>query len=146
MLSLFPSNTKEQIEQMISMDGRLVTFYVPTEPSGCPICSLDPITQTSTDSFCPICSGSYWIYIFSGWDTTAHVTWGRSEDRDWQTGGMIDNGDCTVKFIFSGWMQEIIDDADYVVVDGRKMDIQRTILRGVPEINRVIVQLKEQEK
>lgn len=146
MLAAFPSNTKDQIEQMILMDGREVSFYIPTNPSGCSLCSLDPITDTSTDSYCPQCSGSYWIYTYSGWDVVAHVTWGRSEDLAWQTGGMLDNGDCTVKFIFSGWMQDIIDDATYVIVDERIMNIQRTTLRGVPEINRAIVHLKEKEK
>lgn len=145
MLAPFPSNTEDAIAQMILMDGRPITFYLATY-SGCYLCDLDPVTDTSTDSFCPVCSGVYWIPTYSGWETTAHVTWGRSEDRAWETGGMLDNGDCTVKFMYSGWMQDIIDEAQYVIVDDREMDIQRTLLRGVPEINRVILTLKEKEK
>lgn len=145
MLPPFPSNTKEQIRQMIDYDGRQVTFYVVESVSGCYLCDLDPISQTSTDSYCPICSGQYWIETYSGWDVTAHVTWGKHDSKQWETGGMIDNGDCTVKFIFSGWMQDIIDDTKYVIVDDREMNIVNVILRGVPEINRVLVNLKEKE-
>ncbi len=145
MLPLFPSNTKDLIEEMIMMDGREVTFYTATY-SGCSDCSLDPVSNTSVDSFCPTCSGEYWIPTYSGWDTIAHVTWGILDNKNWVTGGMLDDGTCTVKFIYSGWMQEIIDNAQYVVVDERVMDVQPgIILRGVPEINRVIVKLKEKE-
>lgn len=144
-LPLFPSNTKDLIEQMILTDGRPVTFYTATY-SGCPICSLDPISDTSVDSFCPVCSGAYWIPTYSGWDVVAHVTWGTLDNKGWETGGMIDNGECTVKFIYSGYMQDIINEAEYVLVDNRTMDVQPgIILRGVPEINRIIVKLKEKE-
>lgn len=146
MLPPFPSNTREIIEQMINMDGREVTFGVIVSQSGCYSCSLDPISNTSTDSFCPVCSGEYWINTYSGWDVTAHVTWGRSEDRDWQTGGMVDNGECSVKFMHTAEAEAIVHSAKYVIVDDREMDIQRIILRGVPEINRVIVNLKEKER
>jgi hypothetical protein len=125
-----------------------VTFNVPVTASGCYNCDLDPISDTSIDSYCPVCSGQYWIYTYSGWDVVAHVTWGRSEEKDWQTGGMLDNGDCQVKFMFSGWMQDILDNTDSVLVDGRIMKTVPggIILRGVPEINRVIVKLREKEK
>lgn len=146
MLPAFPSNTREQIEQMILMDGRTVTFYVIDTLSGCSLCSLDPITNTSTDSFCPTCSGDYWIPTYSGWDVTAHVTWGRSESRAWETGGMLDNGDCTVKYMHTPSGEYMALNAEYVMVDGRKMDIQPGItLRGIPDVNRIIVHLKEEE-
>ncbi len=146
MLPIFPTNTEELIGQMIDMDGRIVTFYTATF-SGCPICSLDPVTDTSVDSYCPVCSGTYWIASYSGWDVQAHVTWGTLDNQNWETGGMVDNGECTVKFIYSGWMDSIIHDAEYVVVDDRTMDVQPgIILRGIPSINRVIVKLKEREK
>lgn len=146
-LPLFPANTKDTIREMIDMIGRDVTFYTKASVSGCYACSLDPFTDTSTDSFCPVCSGQYWIPTYSGWDVKAHVTWGVLDNQQWQTGGMIDNGECTVKFIYSGWMEPIIHDAEYVIVDNRIMDVQPgIILRGVPEINRVIVKLKEKER
>lgn len=132
---------------MINMDGRPVTFYVVASVSGCPSCELDPVTQTSTDSYCPVCSGVYWIPTYSGWGVVAHVTWGQLDRQAWETGGMLDNGECTVKFIYSGYMEPIIHDAAYVVVDDRIMDVQPgIILRGVPQKNRVIVKLKERER
>ncbi len=146
MLAPFPTNTKQLIEEMIQQDGREITFYTATY-SGCSVCSLDPISDTSTDSFCPTCSGLYWIPTYSGWSTIAHVTWGVLDNKGWESGGMLDNGDCTVKFIYSGYMQDIIDNTEYVVVDDREMDVQPgTIFRGVPDINRVIVKLKEKER
>src|SRR5689334_15173581 len=105
MLPTFPNDYVDQIRQMIEIDGRLVSFVVATL-SGCPVCSLDPISNTSTDSFCPTCSGQYWIPTYSGWDIKAHVTWGVLDDQSWATGGMIDNGACTVKFMWSGWMDD----------------------------------------
>lgn len=142
----FPSNTRDTIENIINMIGRDVTFYTVTSLSGCSLCNLDPVSNTSTDSFCPTCSGDYWIPVYSGWVTTAHVTWGKSEDKEWQTGGMVDNGDVTAKFMHSQVAEEIVHNAKYVVLDDRIMDISNIILRGVPDINRIIVKLKERER
>jgi hypothetical protein len=146
MIAPFPSNTRETINDIINEDGRPVSFYVVDTISACPLCSLDPITDTSTDSYCPECSGVYWIYTYSGWDVTAHVTWGKSENRAWETGGMIDNGDCTVKFIYSGGYENIVHSSQYVMVDNRRMNVEKIILRGVPSVNRIIVSLREEEK
>ena len=150
MIPTFPSaaQTRAIITEIIQQDGRQVTFNVVASLSGCWNCTLDPISDTSTDSFCPICSGVHWIPTYSGWDTVAHVTWGKSEDKDWQTGGMIDNGDCTVKFMHTPEAEAIVHAAEYVVVDDRIMQTipGGIILRGVPTINRVIVKLREKEQ
>lgn len=147
MLPEFPNWTRDTIEEMIEKDGRLVTFYTVDTLSGCSLCSLDPISNTSTDSFCPQCSGEYWIPTYSGWDVTAHVTWGKMDNMAWETGGMINNGDCTVKYMYTASGEYMAHNAEYVVVDGRQMDIQPgIILRGIPEINRIIVLLKEKER
>ena len=145
MIAAFPQ-TRETINSIINEDGRDVTFYIVESKSGCQDCSLDPITDTSTDSFCLTCSGEYWIPLFSGWTVTAHVTWGKSESRSWETGGMIDNGDCTVKFIYSGGYEEIVHSSQWVDVDGRYMNVEKILLRGVPEVNRIVVSLKEKER
>src|SRR3990167_8512846 len=108
MIAPFPQNTRVTIEAIINEDGRDVTFFIVDSQIPCPVCDLDPISNTSTDSYCPTCSGEYWINTYSGWTITAHVTWGMSEDRAWETGGMIDNGDCKVKFIYSGVYEEIV--------------------------------------
>lgn len=146
MIAPFPSNTRDVINDIINEDGRPVSFFVVDTVTACPACTLDPVSDTSTDSFCPTCSGMYWIYTYSGWEVVAHVTWGKSESRAWETGGMLDNGDCTVKFIYSGGYEDIVHSSQYVIVDGREMDVERIILRGVPEVNRIIVSLKEKER
>jgi len=146
MLPPFPDNTRELIEEMIGMDGRPVTFYVVDSITSCPICNLDPITNTSTDSFCIICSGEYWIPTYSGATMSGHVTWGKMENRAWETGGMLDNGDCTVKVMHTDEREEIIHSSKFVIVDEREMDVSRIVLRGIPVVNRIIVVLKEKER
>lgn len=145
-LPVFPSNTRETIEQIIDMIGRDVTFYIVDTLSGCNLCTLDPISNTSTDSFCPTCSGEYWIPIYSGWTVKSHVTWGRSEDKAWMTGGIIDDGTATVKFMHTPEAEEIVHSAEWVVVEDREMDVDGITLRGVPEVNRIIVKVKEKER
>lgn len=146
-LANFPTNTREQIEFMIGQDGRDVTFYVIDTLSGCYACSLDPTTNTSTDSFCPVCHGVYWIPTYSGITVSGHVTWGRADSLQWPTGGMVNNGDCQVKVMYSGGQTELLYSAEYVMVDDRKMNVQPNgvIPRGVPEVNRVIFILQEEE-
>jgi hypothetical protein len=146
MIAPFPQGTREIINSMINEVGREVTFYVVESLAFCSVCDLDPITNTSIDSYCTTCSGEYWIPTFSGWNVTAHVTWGKSENRAWDTGGMLDNGDCTVKFIYSGGYEEIVHSSKYAIVDNREMDVEKIILRGIPEVNRIIVSLKEKER
>jgi hypothetical protein len=146
MLPPFPSNTRDLIEQMIDYDGREITIYTVTSLSGCYNCNLDPVSNTSTDSWCPVCSGEYWIPTYSGTDIKAHVTYGAVENKDWVTGGMIDNGQIQVKFMHSAELEEIVHDSKFFVVDGREMNVSKIILRGVPEVNRILVQLKEKER
>jgi hypothetical protein len=62
------------------------------------------------------------------------------------TGGMIDNGDCMVKFMHTAEAEQIVSEAHYVIVDDREMDVKDIILRGVPTVNRILVKLKEKEK
>jgi len=148
MIPAFPTNTRAIITEIINQDGRQVTFNVLATASGCYNCDLDPVSNTSIDSYCPVCSGQYWINTYSGWTTVAHVTWGRSEEKDWQTGGMIDNGECQVKFMHTPEAEDVVYRAEYVVVDQRIMQPLPggIILRGVPEVNRIIVRLREKEK
>jgi hypothetical protein len=146
MLAPFPDNTREQIEEIAGMIWRQVTFYVVDSLTQCPACSLDPITNTSTDSFCVVCSGEYWIPTYSGVTLSGHVTWGASENRAWETGGMLDFGEGTVKVMHTQEIENIIHSSQFVMVDEREMDIKNILLRGVPQINRIIVVLKEKER
>jgi hypothetical protein len=146
MLPQFPLTTRDTIEEIISQIGRDIDFYTVVSVSGCPDCNLNQLTDTSTDSFCETCSGVYWIPTYSGSTMEAHITWGQLDDKSWQTGGMIDNGECTVKVMHDADREEIVNNTEYVVVDGREMDVVNIILRGAPEINRILVKLKEKER
>ena len=137
---------RETVEAIIGQVARDVLFYYPTSLSGCNLCSLDPITNTSTDSFCLQCGGDYWIPTYSGVTMSGKVTWGKSEDKDWQTGGLIDTGDCLVTVLHSTQTENVIFSSEYVEVDGRELDVKDIILRGTPAVNRILVALKEKER
>ena len=142
----FPSNSKDIIEKIITQVGRPVTFYTVVSVSGCYLCAYDPISDTSTDSFCPVCSGEFWIPTYSGSVFTSKVTWGMSEYNDWVTGGHVENGDCELTLLYAPETETIVHDAKYVVVDDRKLNLKKIILRGIkPTYNRILVVLKEKE-
>jgi len=143
MLPLFPANERDFVQEMIDQIGRPVYFYEVISVSGCDLCSLDPIADTSTNSFCPQCSGVYWIYTLSGVELQAHITYGKVDNKSWQTGGIIDDGTVTVKVMYSGGIPELINEAEYVIVDDREFDVVDVDVRGVPTVNRILVRLKE---
>jgi hypothetical protein len=145
-LPLFPENTRETIEEIINMIGRDVTFYGVVSLSGCYACNLDPVAGTSTNSFCPVCSGDYWIPTYSGATLTAHITYGQVDNNNWQTGGIINDGSVTAKVMHSGWVEEWINQTEYVVLDDREYDVVNVDIRGVQPINRILVKLKEKER
>lgn len=147
MTIIWPSNTRAVIENIIDAIGRDVTFYTVTL-SGCPYPgdSLDPVTNTSTNSFCPVCSGKYWIPTWSGTDIKAHVTWKYADLNNWQTGGYVFQGDGIIKIMYSGPYMDIVNATDYAIVDGKTVDIEKITLLGVPTINRIILDFKEREK
>lgn len=146
LIAPFPANTRQYVEAIINQIARDVTFYIVDTLSGCSLCSLDPISNTSTDSFCPLCSGEYWIPTYSGATMSGYVKWGQSEHKDWETGGKIDNGDCIITVLHTAERESIIYSSEYVIVDDREMNFKDIILRGVPQINRILVVLKEKEK
>ncbi len=151
LLPPFPDNARDYIEAMIDMIGRQVEFVSIASLSGCDLCSLDPTTNTSVDSFCPLCSGDYWIPIYSGTQLTAHVTYGRVDNSSWQTGGIVDDGTVTVKVMWSGAdvslaaLPDYMANPEWVIVDGKEYDIVDKNFRGVQPLNRILFRLKEKE-
>lgn len=142
MIITFPTNTREIINAIRSGIGRTITFYreVKTPCSGC---SIDPITDTSTDSFCIICNGNGYVYSYSGYPVLAHITHGPINDLDWRTGGQIFLGDGKVQIEYTQANDEITEDAKYVVVDQLEFTIDTKNYRGVPELNRIVLDLKK---
>ena len=147
MTITFPSNTKEVINDIRDAIGRTITFNTLVSQSGCPVvgCNLDPVTNTSTNSFCPTCGSKYWINTYVDSEVTAHVRW-KSMDADlWHTGGITWRGDCRAQIEYSAANITILDNSETVQVDGKLMSIEEKIYKGVPELNRIVLILNEEE-
>lgn len=141
----WPANTTEITDEIRSAIGRTVVFYSEIK-SDCPACSIDPITDTSTNSFCPTCSGIGYLITYSGTELIAHVTWGYSEQLGWVSGGTMDEGDCRVQIKYTIANQTVVDNTSYLVVDNRQLEIKKRTLRGVPAVNRILIDCIEKER
>jgi hypothetical protein len=146
MIIAFPTNTKEIIDEIRDAIGRPVQFMVIASATACPACYLDPVNNTSTDSFCPVCHGAYWIPVMSGTMVTGHVSWGKSDQMRWETGGQWWEGSCGVQIEYTPENQILVNDAIYVVVDDKEMEIRKSMMRGVKDINRILIDLIEKTK
>lgn len=146
---VWPSNTTDIIDDIRDAIGRGVDFYTVASSTPCPVCNLDPVTNTSVDSFCPTCSGLYWIPVYAMCTITGHVTWGNMDIMRWETGGQYFDGDVRVQIKYTPQYLTIVDDAEssgFVVIDNKTMTIRSRILRGVKAINRILIDLIEKEK
>jgi len=135
----------EVIDAIRGAIGRDVTFNIVASSTECPTCDYDPVTNLSTNSFCTTCDGKYWIPVYSGVTVSGHITWGYSEQLAWYAGGQVDEGECRVQIKYTPSMNTVVDSTEWVTVDGKKMQIVNKILRGVKEINRILIDLIEQE-
>jgi len=141
----WPTNTTEITDAIRDEIGRDITISYLVSVSGCSYCNLDPVTGTSTDPFCEECDGAYWIPTYSGLVVNAHVNWGYYDKLGWVTGGQLDNGKATVQFKLTDANENAVKNAQYITVDNKLMYIDRIIKRGVPEPNRFILELKEED-
>jgi hypothetical protein len=148
MILSWPSETfrPEFNNATISAIGRPVEFLYVYSSYPCPVCSLDPVSNTSTDSFCVVCSGAYWLETISGVSISGHVTWKPADKLGWVTGGQLWEGDCRVRINYTDGIFAIIDKTKTVVVDDKEMQIKTIDLRGSPTVNRIILMLREREK
>jgi hypothetical protein len=143
---VWPSNSEiELIDSVRDAIGREVVFYIVASSTPCPICVLDPITDTSTNSFCPVCSGEYWIPIYSGVSILSHITWRRTDALQWQTGGQLFDGDCRVQIKYTPSNVLVIDEFKWVEVDGHRMTKIKVLPRGVQQLNRLLIDLQLDE-
>ena len=141
----WPSNTVTIIDEIRGAIGRDVTFIVLASSVPCPVCSLDPVTNTSTDSFCLVCSGVYHIPVYSGYTTSGHVTWGKLDKLEWLSGGQYYDGDCRVQIKYTTEHVTIVDNTKWLEVDGKQMEIKKRIYRGVQPLNRILLDLIERD-
>lgn len=145
-LAIYPNNTREIIEEIIDQIGREVEFFYVYSSYACPVCNLDIVTNTSMDSYCPTCSGTYWIDVYSGVTMSGHVTWKFDYENEFSTGGRYFVGDARVKVMHTSEREDFIkNDVRYLIVDGKTMNVEKTTLLGTP-INRIIIDLKELEE
>lgn len=147
-LPQFPKTlVAQQIEEIIGQIGRDVDIFYVYSTMACPNPddSLDPITNTSTNSFCQVCSGHYWIDVWSGVVWSGHISWKFDFRNEFETGGRVFLGDAQVKVMYSDDRESILKTPrTYLVVDGKTMDIIKETLLGTP-INRVILDVKERQ-
>ena len=138
----FPDNTGEITDAIRKTIGRAVIFHSQTSISECGSCSLDPISRKSTDSFCSECGGNYFIPVFADVVVTGHVTWKGTDLFNWQTGGQLFEGDCRIQIKYTLRNLQLVTVTGYVTVDGQDFSMKSKIFRGVPESNRIIVDLE----
>ncbi len=140
----WPSDTKVIIDAIRAVIGRPVNFYTEIK-TPCSACSIDPITDTSTNSFCLVCSGVGYVIVYSGTTISGHVTQGPIDGMRWATGGQYYDGDCMVQIEYTPSNITVVDNASYVIVDNKKFDVRKKILRGVKNINRIILDMIERK-
>lgn len=143
----WPSDTADAIDAIRDAIGRNVTINVSVDGVPCPVsgCDLDPVTDLSTNQFCPVCSGFYYINTTSGYTVLAHVNWGQADTPLWEPGGRLVDGDCLVQVKYTTANVDAVDNAKSFAVDGKTLITKAVDYRGVPDINRILVTLTQEE-
>jgi hypothetical protein len=129
---------------MRSADGREIFFYT-VSGVDCPVCSIDPVTNTSTNPYCVTCDGRGYLYTYSGVSISGHITWGQADILKWQSGGQFSEGDCRIQVEYTQTILDTLENTVYVMVDGKKCTIRKTMYRGVPQLNRILLDLSEED-
>lgn len=141
---IFPLDTRETINAMRQAIGRNITLYV-EQTVPCSACSIDPVTNTSTNSFCTVCSGVGYIVTLSGYTVLAHITHAPQDLVKYTPGGSYADGDCIAQVEYLPATMTVLEHTKMLVVDNDQYTIKNKTLRGVPEINRVILNLKQKD-
>jgi hypothetical protein len=111
----------------------------------CPACSLNPVSNLSTNPFCPVCGGVYWTSTTSGYVTIAHVGIG-DIDTPWRvSAGHLERGEILAQIKYTPESLYAVEHAEHYIVDGKTYLQSDISYRGVPAINRMVITLKEQE-
>jgi hypothetical protein len=134
----------EVIDAIRGAIGREVTFVTSTL-SGCYACTLDPVSNTSTNSWCTVCSGKYWIATYSGTLVSGHITWGQSDILNWYSSGQQFDGDVRIQVKNTVANLSLIDNCDWIQVDDHCVEIKKRTLRGVQTLNRILLDCIELE-
>lgn len=143
----WPDNTTDIIDDIRDAIGRNVTIYTTVSGIACTVsgCSLDPVTNLSTNQFCETCGGEYWLSTTSGVTVLAHVRMRNVDIPVWTVGGFIVDGDAQVQVKYTEATLAAIEGAEYYDVDGKQFLQKDLSFRGVPAVNRIVVTLVEKE-
>jgi len=146
MTITFPQTkaTKDAIRDAI---GQVVTFVLEGVATPCPVCSgldqYDPVNESSLNSFCTTCSGLYWIVADVSSGIVAHVRWRTADQPNMDVGGETMEGDVSITISIDDLSNANIVKIKHIVADSRKVQVYRTIYRGVPTRDRVRFICKE---
>lgn len=140
MTITFPSTkvTKDAIREAI---GQTVTFVIRGDPVACAVCSgldqYDEVNEASLNPYCDECDGKYWITTDALSGVIAHVRWRTQDQPDKTIGGETLDGDCSITIDINAISSSNIVKIKEVRADSRKLQIYRTIYRGVPTRDRI---------
>lgn len=143
MIITYPQNTTEIIDAIRSAIGRDVTIYT-EERVVCSACGIDTVTDTSINPFCTTCGGIGYIITLSGADINAHVTHGPLDNLGWETGGQLLEGDVRLQIKYTTVNWNLVSSSKYITVDGVRYIVRNKIKRGVPQLNRIIINCTEE--
>jgi len=143
MVITFPTNTDETIRAIRGVIGRDIYMNITVTTSGCSLCGYDPVNNASKDPFCSGCGGLYWIPITEDISESGHVRWYPFDEARYEHGGAVFDGDCIVTIAYTSGNLENVRRANYFLVDGMKMTMDKYTLRGVPQLNRIRIFLRE---
>jgi hypothetical protein len=135
-------NTKAVIDAIRGKIGRPVVFNT-VHKDDCPICDIDPFTHQTTNPFCLTCSGTGWLVTNSGTTILAHITWAPSESMKWQAAGQYEQYACRIQIEYTVANEATVDGSNSVLVDGKRLRVSQKQFRGVPDINRMLIDLTE---
>ena len=145
----FPTTkpTKDAIRDAI---GQVVTFVLQGDPTACPVCSglgqYDEVNEASLNPFCDTCSGLYWLIADVESGVMAHVRWRIQDQPNMDVAGETMEGDASITISITDLSTANIVKIRHVVADSRKLQVYRTIYRGVPTRDRIRFICKEWEK
>lgn len=145
MIISFPEDCAEIIDAIRSGIGREVLF-VTEQKETCSGCGINPITNSSTNPFCLTCSGLGYIITYSGTAVLAHITHGKLDERNWVTGGEIDDGSVRIQIKYTLENLGLAENSNYVYIDNERYKINKVIKRGFKEINRIILDLSQEDE
>jgi len=135
------NTAQEKIRQVLS---RAFVINVKASGEACPDCSLDPVTNTSTDPFCVTCGGFYWINNTEAVTLSGHVRWRGQDQPNLYAGGTVPDGDCQVTITYTDQAVTYINKSIDFVVDDRVLSLKNFQLKGQPTPNRIKIVLVEE--